>query len=100
MMARGLRHELAPRLALDYGGLHRVFDAVQGVPKFAGRAMTRAARIEPITPAGMIYATEAFACEVALLTTAEISCDYAGLVPTAKGFGALPLYALRTVRAG
>ncbi|WP_170979337.1 tetratricopeptide repeat-containing protein [Roseomonas sp. HF4] len=85
-----------PRFALDFGPMLPVQDAVQRVEKFSGRAMTRAARIEPVTPPGRIFATEAFACEVALLPRgAPLACDYAGLIPTAKGFGALPLYALR-----
>lgn len=88
-----------PRFALDYGPLLPVRDAVQQAEKFSGRAMTRAARIEPITPPGRIFATEAFACEVALLPrSARLACDYAGRIPTAKSFGSLPLYALR--RAG
>ncbi len=86
---------LVPRLAMDFGGLHPVFDQVQRAFKFAGRTMTRAARIEPITPPGSIYATEAFACEAALSPDAAIACDYAGRVPLAKGFGTLPLYAVR-----
>jgi hypothetical protein len=86
---------LTIRLALDFGGLHPVFDAVQGSTKFAGRAMTRAARIEPITPPGMIYATEAFACELALSVDDGVTCDYAGMVATAKGFGVVPIYAVR-----
>ena len=88
---------LVPRLALDFGPLRPVEDAVQGVSKFAGRVMTRAARIEPVTPPGFVYATEAFACEVALMPGAPVTCDYAGLVPTAKQFGTLPLYAVRSV---
>lgn len=88
-----------PRFALDFGPLLPVRDAVQRAEKFSGRAMTRAARIEPVTPPGRIYATEAFACEVALLPRGSgLACDYAGRIPTAKGFGSLPLYALR--RAG
>jgi hypothetical protein len=90
---------LMPRLALDYGGLHPVFDAVQQAPKFAGRVMTRAARIEPVTPAGFVYATEAFACEVALMPGARIACDYAGQVPLAKNYGVLPLYVVRALAA-
>ncbi len=80
---------------MDFGGLHPVFDQVQRAVKFAGRTMTRAARIEPITPPGSIYATEAFACEAALSPDAAIACDYAGRVPLAKGYGTLPLYAVR-----
>ena len=85
-----------PRFALDFGPMLPVHDAVQQADKFSGRAMTRAARIEPVTPPGRIFATEAFACEVALLPRgAGLACDYAGRIPTAKGFGSLPLYALR-----
>jgi hypothetical protein len=83
------------RLALDFGGLHPVFDAVQGAAKFAGRVMTRAARIEPITPPGMIYATEAFACEMALARGGGAVCEYAGQLETAKGFGVMALYSVR-----
>jgi hypothetical protein len=77
--------------------LRPVEDAVQGAQKFAGRVMTRAARIEPVTPPGLVYATEAFACEIALTPRASVACDYAGLVPTAKDFGTLPLYAVRGI---
>ncbi len=88
-----------PRFAIDFGPLLPVHDAVQGVEKFSGRSMTRAARIEPVTPPGRIFTTEAFACEVALLPRGTgLTCDYAGRIPTAKGFGSLPLYAVR--RAG
>lgn len=93
------RPPIHPRFAIDFGPLLPVYDAVQRAEKFSGRAMTRAARIEPVTPPGRIFATEAFACEVALLPRgAGLACDYAGRIPTAKGFGSLPLYALR--RAG
>lgn len=95
LAAAGLPEALVPRLALDYGPLLPVQDAVQGVAKFAGRVMTRAARVEPVTPPGRIHATEAFACEVALTPGIGFTCDYAGRIPTAKGFGILPLYALR-----
>ncbi len=96
--AAGLPTALVPRLALDFGPVLPVSDAVQRVEKFAGRVMTRAARIEPVTPPGQIYATEAFACEVALDPQAACICDYAGQVPTAKGFGVLPLYAVHALR--
>ncbi|GGJ31305.1 tetratricopeptide repeat-containing protein [Neoroseomonas lacus] len=85
-----------PRFALDFGPMLPVYDSVQRAHKYSGRAMTRAARIEPVTPPGRIFATEAFACEVALLPRgAGLACDYAGHIPTAKSFGSMPLYALR-----
>ncbi len=98
LAARGLPASLAPRLALDFGGLHPVFDAVQQVAKFAGRVMTRAARIEPVTPAGLIYATEAFACEIALMNDPPVACDHAGQMRLAKDFGTVPLYVVRPLR--
>ncbi len=99
LVAVGLPATLRPRLALDFGALAPVFDPVQGVEKFAGTVMTRAARIEPVTPPGSIYATESFACEMALDPQPRFACDYAGIVATAKGFGHLPLYALRPLGA-
>jgi len=98
LTAAGLPATLVPRLAMDFGGLYPVFDPVQQATKFAGRVMTRAARIEPVTPPGSIYATEAFACEAALMANAPIACDYAGRVPLAKSFGTLPLYAVHPKR--
>lgn len=95
LTAVGLPESLVPRIALDYGPLIPVHDAVQGVAKFAGRAMTRAARVEPVTPPGQIHATQAFACEVALNPGCGLACDYAGQTATAKDFGVMPLYALR-----
>ncbi|WP_421996151.1 tetratricopeptide repeat-containing protein [Roseococcus sp.] len=95
LAAAGLPEALVPRLALDFGPLLPVCDAVQGVAKFAGRVMTRAARVEPVTPPGHVFATEAFACEVALRPGSGLACDYSGRIAAAKGFGILPLYALR-----
>lgn len=94
LAASGLPEALVPRIALDFGPLIPVQDAVQGAAKFAGRAMTRAARVEPVTPPGQIHATQAFACEVALSPGCGLVCDYVGQTHTAKGFGIMPLYAV------
>jgi hypothetical protein len=91
----GLPAFLTPRLALDHGALLPVHDPVQRAAKYAGTVMTRAARIEPVTPPGRIYATEAFACEMALEPFPAVRCDYAGLIGTAKDYGTLPLYLVR-----
>ena len=61
--------------------------------------MTRASRIEPVTPPGLVYATEAFACQIALMPSAPVVCDYAGQVSLAKNFGILPLYIIRPLSA-
>jgi adenylate cyclase len=98
--ATGLPASLTPRLALDHGALLPVYDPVQAAHKFAGTVMTRAARIEPVTPPGRIYATETFACEMALEPFPAVTCDYAGLTRTAKDYGILPLYLVRASGRG
>jgi uncharacterized protein YjiS (DUF1127 family) len=95
LAAMGLPGFLTPRLALDHGALLPVHDPVQRCAKYAGTVMTRAARIEPVTPPGRSYATEAFACEMALEPFPAVRCDYAGLTRTAKEYGTLPLYLVR-----
>ena len=57
--------------------------------------MTRTARIEPGTPVGDVYVTDTFAALIALARPEGLGCQYVGPLPTAKGFGVLPLYALR-----
>ncbi len=91
----GLPRSLALRLSGDFGPTVTVYDGVRRTPKFAGAVMTRAARIEPITPPGRIYVTEALATELLLAPRPGLRCDYAGRVPTAKGYGELPLYLVR-----
>ena len=49
------------------------------------------ARIEPRTPEGEVYVTHPFA---ALAGDLSIACQHVGTLPTAKGYGSLPLYAL------
>lgn len=98
----GLPGTLIPRLAVDFGPVLRVHDPVQGVDKYAGRVMTRAARLEPVTPPGEVFVTEAFACELALHKDLlkEFRVEYGGQVPAAKGFGIVPVYCLRATQGG
>jgi len=58
------------------------------------RESQRAARIEPITPEGEVYVTEAFTA-VRLLEDDGFACDYVGDVPTATGYGSLRMSLLR-----
>ena len=61
---------------------------------YYGRALSRAARIEPITPPGTVYVTEAFAAILLLESRGEFTCTYVGQVPLAKGFGTFRMYDL------
>lgn len=80
------------RISLHYGVTHRIFDPVLKKPNYFGEAVSRAARVEPITPTGAIYATEAFAAMLMLDDQCGAAAEYVGTINVAKNYGAFPLY--------
>ena len=95
LVALGLPADLALRVGAHVGSLNVLRDPVVGVDAYWGRELTRAARIEPRTPPGEVYVTEAFAAHLALDVTAGHTTEYVGRVTTAKDFETIPLYRLR-----
>jgi class 3 adenylate cyclase len=93
----GLPDDLGLRVSVHAGPILQRQDPVRGVLGWWGRELTRAARIEPRTPEGEVYATEAFAALIALDPAAGLACDYVGQVTTAKDFETIGLYRLRRV---
>ena len=91
----GLPGDLALRIGGHAGPVFAQLDPVTGRDCFYGVEVTRTARIEPGTPVGDVYVTDAFAALIALARPEGLGCQYVGPLPTAKGFGVLPLYALR-----
>ena len=91
-----LGREDAPtmRIGAHYGPVFEGWDPVLAHRTFYGRALSRAARIEPITPPGTVYVTEAFAAILLLESRGEFTCTYVGQVPLAKGFGTFRMYDL------
>ena len=69
-------------------------DPVIAAPAFMGSHVSRTARIEPVTPPGAVYATEAFAAAL-VLSGSDYAADYVGHMPAAKDFGSLRMYRLR-----
>ena len=94
----GLPGTLSMRVALHAGPVYKFSDPIMGRPSFGGTHVSRAARIEPITPPGQVYASEAFACLAVAHGCDKIAFDYAGQTPMAKDFGTFPTYHVR--RAG
>ncbi len=92
---KGLPADLSLRIALHAGPVYEVNDPITGSRSYTGTHVSRAARIEPITPRGQVYASEAFAALAAARPTAGFSCDYVGQTPMAKGYGTLPTYHVR-----
>jgi class 3 adenylate cyclase len=94
---KGLPADLSLRIALHAGPVYEFDDPITGSRTYGGTHVSRAARIEPITPAGQVYASEAFAALAAACRTSSFSCDYVGQTPLAKGYGTLPTYHVRPV---
>jgi len=82
------------RIGAHYGPVFEGWDPVLAHRTFYGRALSRAARIEPITPPGTVYVTEAFAAILLLESRGKFTCTYVGQVPLAKGFGTFRMYDL------
>ena len=90
----GLPPTFGLRIALHCGPVHCGRDPITGLPIYTGPHTSRAARIEPITPPGQVYASSAFAA-VAAASGEHFAMNYVGRMPLAKGYGSLGLYHVR-----
>ncbi|MEA2496438.1 MAG: hypothetical protein QOJ29_4349 [Thermoleophilaceae bacterium] len=94
LAAAGLPPHLALRLGAHIGPVFPIRDPIAGERAFIGSHVSRTARIEPVTPPGAVYVTDAFAAALALRGS-EYACDYVGHMPAAKDYGRLRMYRLR-----
>jgi hypothetical protein len=94
----GLPRTLSLRLGVHYGPVYQGFDYIQNSRTFYGAHVTRTARLEPVTPAGEVYVTDALAAALAIDNAAGLTCDYVGTMPAAKNYGSFPMYVLRSTR--
>ncbi len=93
--AHGLPPSFNLRIALHCGPVHCGRDPITGLPLYTGPHTSRAARIEPITPPGQVYASSAFAAVAAASGVPGLDFRYVGRIPLAKGYGTLGLYNVR-----
>lgn len=91
----GLPETLGLRLGFHYGPVFETRDPVLDRQNCFGFHVSRAARVEPITPEGSVYATEQTAAAIALARPERYRAEYVGRVPLAKGYGSFPMYHLR-----
>ena len=91
----GLPSELNLRIALHAGPVHHFTDPVTKAQSYTGAHVSRAARMEPVTPPGLVYASQEFAAVAASEQVREFTCDYVGRVPLAKQYGNFPMYHVR-----
>jgi class 3 adenylate cyclase len=92
--ALGLSEASPIRIALHAGPVFCGFDPIIGRDNYFGSSVTKAARIEPVTPPGMVYASEAFAATLAATGCDEFSLEYIGRMALAKGYGESRIYRL------
>ena len=92
--AHGLPASSQIRIGVHTGPVFCGFDPIIGRDNYFGSGVTRAARIEPITPPGTVYASEAFAATLAASGQREFVLEYVGQVALAKGYGESRVYRL------
>ena len=91
--------ELSLRTGLHAGPAYACLDPVTQRHNYFGAHVSRAARIEPITPVGQVYASAAFAALARAEGVSEFRCEYVGKTPLAKGYGQLPMFVVRRAAA-
>ncbi|MFC1539032.1 RyR domain-containing protein [Candidatus Latescibacterota bacterium] len=92
---KGLPESINLRIALHSGPVLSCVDPVIGAPTFTGTHVSHAARIEPVTPPGQVYASQAFAALASAENITEFTCEYVGQTPMAKKYGIFPTYRIR-----
>ena len=82
------------RIGAHYGPAYKTVDHITGRTTFYGTEVSKAARIEPVTPPGAVFVTEPFAAILALEASDRFHCRYVGRIALAKKYGDYPMYRL------
>lgn len=103
MSLHGLKQDsglssLRLRMAGHYAPVFESTDPVTRGRTYYGSQLSLTARVEPVTPPGGIYGTEALAAQLAVEAPDHYACEYVGELELAKRFGAYRLYALQPLR--
>jgi len=87
--------DLSIRIGLHAGPVYYGKEPVLGKVNFFGSHVNQAARIEPITSPGNVYASEQFASLLMEEGNEAFECRYVGVVVLPKEFGSYPMYHLK-----
>src|SRR5690606_24143087 len=90
----GLESGGGMRVGAHYGPAWRTTDHITGRTTFYGTEVSKAARIEPVTPPGAVFVTEPFAAILALEAGDSFASRYVGRIALAKNYGQFPMYRL------
>jgi len=83
------------RVGLHVGPVFELKDLFQGRSEFTGQHVNRAARIEPVTLRGCVYASESFAALLVLEADKEFVVEGVGVMSLAKKYDRCALYRLQ-----
>lgn len=83
------------RVSVHFGPVYSGHDGVTGRTNYYGSEVSRAARVEPLTPPGSVYVSEPFAAILSNTAPDAFTTTYVGKLQLPKGFGQYPLFALR-----
>jgi class 3 adenylate cyclase len=95
LSGNGLSTEMALRIGVHLGPVYKARDPVLKKDNFFGAHVSRAARIEPVTPEGSVYVTETLAAVLALHNSEAFISDYVGMTKAAKHYGTMRMFLLR-----
>jgi class 3 adenylate cyclase len=91
----GLPRDLTIRIALHAGPVFTMQDPVTQGRTCCGTHVSRAARLEPSTPPGEVYASQTFAALAAAEQVTAFRCEFVKQLDWAKDYGAYPTYVVR-----
>lgn len=94
MASLGLNEAGGMRIGVHYGPTYEMDDPITGKVNYYGTEVSKAARIEPVTPPGAVFVTEPFAAILALEAADYFICQFVGKVQFAKDYGTYPMYRL------
>ena len=87
--------ELNIRIGLHAGPVYRAREPLLERLNFFGSHVNQAARIEPITSPGNVYASEPFAALLLADPRNRLDCKYVGVIVLPKEFGSYPIYHIK-----
>jgi class 3 adenylate cyclase len=87
--------ELNIRIGLHAGPVYGALEPLQERWNFFGSHVNQAARIEPITSPGNVYASEPFAAMLLADPRNRLDCRYVGVIVLPKEFGSYPIYHIK-----
>ena len=86
------------RIAAHFGSVYEMVDPVTGRSNYYGSEVSRAARLEAITPPGKVYISEPMAAAIEMACADHYRSRYVGRIELPKNFGVERIYSLELRR--